>query len=73
MGLWQRRWARTAVVYAASIALCILLLAPVLRLDQANWAVPFANDGDALLHSILVKSIIQNGWIWHNPFLGAPY
>ena len=59
--------------YVAAIALCLLLLAWVLHLDHAELNIPFADEGDALLHSMLVKSIIDNGWVWHNPYLGAPY
>jgi hypothetical protein len=71
--LRKHRWVRTATACTVSIVLCMLLLTWVLRLYQADLEVPFADAGDALIHSILVKSIIDNGWVWHNPFLGAPY
>src|SRR5208282_2647544 len=73
MRLRQERWTRTAAVCAASVAVCLFLLTLVLRLDQAHLKVPFVDGRDALLHAILVKSLIDNGWVWHNPYLGAPY
>jgi len=71
--LLSRRWVVTASAYTAAIVLCMIFLTWVLGLNHAELNIPFAYQGDALLHSVLVKSIIDNGWIWHNPYLGAPY
>lgn len=38
-----------------------------------NWRIPFSYDGDALLGLSAIKSIIDNGWIGFNPYLGAPF
>jgi phosphoglycerol transferase len=69
----EHGWARTATACTASVVLCMLLLTLVLRLDRARLEVPFQDGRDVLLHSMLVKSMVDNGWVWRNPFLGAPY
>jgi phosphoglycerol transferase len=45
----------------------------LLRLDEAHLGVPFLDRGDVLLNGVLAKSLIDNGWVWRNPFLGAPF
>jgi len=69
----QRRSLRTVATYTASVVLCMLLLVWLMRLDQADLKVPLHDGGDVLLHSMVVKSLVDNGWVWHNPYLGAPY
>jgi hypothetical protein len=71
--LREHRWARTAAACAASIVLCLLLMTWLLGLHRANLEIPFGDGGDVLLNSVVVKSLIDNGWVWRNPFLGGPY
>jgi phosphoglycerol transferase len=44
----------------------------LLDLRHADLRVPFEYKGDALLYSSVIKSIIDHGWFWRNPSLGAP-
>ncbi len=71
--LRERRWVRAAVAGTTVAVLCIVLLVWLLRLDRADLNVPFGDRGDVLLNSMLVKSLVDNGWVWHNHYLGAPY
>lgn len=71
--LFERRWARTTAECLASVIISILLSGWLLRLEHASLHVPFADGGDALLNSALVKGLVDNGWVWRNPFLGAPF
>jgi len=63
---------KTATVYAATLAACLLATVWVLKLWKADLSVPFANGGDALVNSVLIKGIIDNGWYLYNNYLGAP-
>ncbi|WP_343669818.1 hypothetical protein [Paraburkholderia heleia] len=45
--------------------------APILRqLHQPFW---YVTGEDALLHASLIKSLIETGWVWQMPRLGAPF
>ena len=70
---FEQRWARRIAEGFASVVVCVLLLAWLLHLDRAPLHVPFADGGDVLLNSALVKGLVDNGWVWRNPFLGAPF
>ena len=72
-GLLSRPWAKMAATCAAAIALCLIILTWVLHLTHAELGIPFQDGWDVLLHSMLVKSMVDNGWVWHNPYLGAPF
>lgn len=39
----------------------------------ADLQVPLSYDGDALQHQMWIKSIIEEGWLFHNARLGAPF
>ena len=69
----QHRWGNVAAGSIALVVLCTVLMTWLLRLGSADLSVPFGDRGDNLLNSVLVKSLIDNGWVWHNPYLGAPY
>ncbi len=68
-----KRRATTIIAYAVALILCLGFLALVLRLNQADLAIPFVHAKDALVNSILIKSMIETGWVWRNPHLGAPF
>jgi phosphoglycerol transferase len=63
---------RRASEYIAAVGLCLLLLCFVLKLWRADLRVPLHYNGDALLHAMFIRGIIDNGWFQQNPFLGAP-
>jgi phosphoglycerol transferase len=52
--------------------LSLLLMCFVLKLWRADLRVPMHYNGDALLHAMFIRGIIDNGWFWQNPYLGAP-
>ena len=58
--------------YSGAVVLCLLILTYVMRLWQADWRIPFAYFGDALLTGVATKGCIEQGWWFHNSFLGAP-
>jgi len=59
-------------IYIGTIALCLLVLALVMKLWKADLSIPFAYGGDALFSSMLIKGMIDNGWFLHNAFVGMP-
>jgi phosphoglycerol transferase len=69
-----RLWS-ALVIYGGTVLLSISVLFLSLQLWRADLRVPFAytpDSGDAFLEMMYVKTIIQTGWTWHNPSLGAP-
>jgi phosphoglycerol transferase len=58
--------------YIAATILCALILCFLLKLWRADLRVPLHYNGDALIHTMFIKSIIDNGWYWQNSQIGAP-
>jgi hypothetical protein len=44
----------------------------VLELWNADLRVPFSYTGDGVLNLMLIKSVMERGWFYENPRLGAP-
>lgn len=63
---------RSASQYLAAALLSLLIAFFLLKLYRADFRVPLHYNGDALLHAMFIKGIIENGWYWTNPSLGAP-
>lgn len=68
-----RRNSHEIAAYLVCEILCILLLVWIMRLWEADLAVPFSYVGDALAMDSLVKGIIDNIWWTQNSFLGMPF
>ncbi len=63
---------RSASQYLAAALLSLLFACFLLKLYRADLRVPLHYNGDALLHAMFIKGIVENGWYWQNPSLGAP-
>ncbi|HEX2271417.1 MAG TPA: hypothetical protein VHH35_17865, partial [Pyrinomonadaceae bacterium] len=63
---------KRASQYGAAVILCALILCFLLKLWRAEPRMPFHYRGDSLLHAMFTKGIVENGWYWENPSLGAP-
>jgi phosphoglycerol transferase len=61
------------LAYAGAVVMCLALLAAVLRLWQADLAVPFRYADDALCTQAWAQGLAENGWFLSNPRLGAPF
>ncbi|MGG1553524.1 hypothetical protein [Paenibacillus ferrarius] len=59
--------------YIFALFLSLVLVAIVLRLWHANLNIPFRYAGDAIQTIEFVKTMINEGWILQNSFVGAPY
>jgi hypothetical protein len=64
--------ARAVGAYASAVGLSVVAAVYLLQLSRADLRVPFTYGGDALLMSLVVKSVVDHGWYWSNPSLGAP-
>jgi len=65
---------RTGVaVYLATLVFSCILLFIFLDLGNSTLSTPFNYAGDALYKSNEVKTMIDTGWLFHNPSLGAPF
>ena len=58
---------------ALVVATILPILTVVYRLWDAHLKVPFSYSYDGLSTSAYVKSIVENGWYFHTPRLGAPF
>jgi len=58
--------------YIAVALLPLPLVCVVLKLWRADLRVPLHYNGDALVHLLFIKGIVENGWYWQNPFVGMP-
>lgn len=63
---------KRASQYLIAALLCFLILFTFYKLWRADMRVPFQYNGDALLHAMFIRGIIDNGWYWQNPSIGAP-
>jgi phosphoglycerol transferase len=59
--------------YLLVIGLTLAILTVVLRLWDADLAVPSCDRGDSLCAQAWIKSVQDHGWFLHNPDLGAPW
>ena len=69
----QRVWLEGLIAAVASACLCMVILACVLRLWDADLTVPLLKNGDAIMNAMPVKSLVDNGWWLRNPHLGMPF
>jgi hypothetical protein len=44
----------------------------VLHSWRGDLGVPYSYSGDANQHDAFLKAVLDHGWYWHNPNLGAP-
>lgn len=65
---------RTLSVYALGGLLCTTALAAHLRLWRADLDIPmeYTTQGDAFFNDMVVKTLLEQGWVHNNPALGAP-
>ncbi len=65
--------ARREAAFAAAAAVLASLGATIfLRLWDADLRVPFSYSGDGTLNLTLIKTVMERGWFYENPRLGAP-
>ena len=63
---------REASLYITAAALCVLILTYFLKLWRADFRVPFFYASDSIFSLMFTKGIVDNGWYWQNPLVGAP-
>lgn len=66
---------RTLVAYGGATLLCLIVVVWVLQLWNADLSIPFAYlscCGDAFLHGLLAKGVIDSGWFLENSWVGMP-
>jgi phosphoglycerol transferase len=61
-----------ALYAAAAAALSLVGAVLVLRLWRADLSVPFEYYGDVNLQHLLLRGVLDRGWYFENPSLGAP-
>jgi phosphoglycerol transferase len=64
---------RPAWQYGLCLSACGLLLAWLFDLPHRDLRAPLHYGGDALDNLMVAKSILEHGWVLHNPDLGAPH
>lgn len=66
-----RNWG-TVVMYVGNALVACVILTVVLQLWRMNWHIPLYFSGDAVFTGSSIKAMIENGWFWFNPHVGAP-
>lgn len=51
----------------------IFLAVYFLQVHLSNLYIPFSYRGDSYFIILIIKSILDNGWYFHNSYLGAPF
>ncbi len=66
---------RTELLWVLATALAAAVVAIVdLKLWRMDPHVPiFDPRGDASYYMATIKDVVEHGWFWHNPDLGAPF
>lgn len=73
MHISDKIYLKSIGAYAAAIILCIVMLIWVYKLWLADFYVPFQYSGDAMVMSVWIKGILDNGWYLQNDLIGAPF
>jgi phosphoglycerol transferase len=68
----RQRWKEMAA-YLATIILSLFILTWVMRLERAEFGIPFTYQGDSLFYHLVIKGVVDHGWFLDNPTLGMPY
>src|SRR5215813_1214531 len=63
---------RQASQYITAAVLCLLILCFFIKIWRADLRLPFYYSGDSIFYAMSTKGIIENGWYWKNPSVGAP-
>jgi phosphoglycerol transferase len=63
---------KRASLYITAAVLCMVFLCVFLQIWRADLRIPFYYVGDATFYAMATKGIVENGWYWQNPSLGAP-
>ena len=63
---------QAVVQYVAAAVLCVLMLCVFFKIWRADLRIPFYYSGDSIFYAMSTKGIIENGWYWQNPSVGAP-
>lgn len=70
-GRW-RDLARALLPYLVVVAVCVAITTSLYRVWKIDLSIPFNVDGDAYVHQMLVKNLVESGHFYVNPRLGAP-
>ena len=71
-GMRKRNRTAEPALYAVAVVLACGIATLVLQLWRMNFHVPLSFSGDAVAAGTGVKGMIENGWFYSNPLLGAP-
>ena len=63
---------KQASLYLAAAALCLVIVCVFFKIWHVDLRAPFYYSGDSNFYAMSTKGIIENGWYWQNPALGAP-
>jgi phosphoglycerol transferase len=63
---------KAVAMYVLGAILSVGIAAWVLKLWDAKLNIPWGYTADQLFSAVIVKTIIDNGWVWHNSLIGMP-
>ncbi|RAV13791.1 hypothetical protein DQG23_32420 [Paenibacillus contaminans] len=60
------------VYYVTGTLICAVVMYYVLKLQQFQLRIPYVYNGDGLSTGLVIKGMVDNGWINVNEYVGAP-
>lgn len=67
----SRTWTTIALYVGNAFVACVIATL-VLRLWRMEWDIPLYFSFDAVFTGSSIKAMVDNGWFWFNPHVGAP-
>jgi phosphoglycerol transferase len=69
----RRKLLRTSLVLLLEALFIVAVFAIVFQERFLRFDIPFVAEGDALWFSVIAKTLLDTGWVYHAPRLGAPF
>ena len=73
LGALQGKALQKFAEYAGVAIVSLIILYQLMELSKADFRIPFSYGGDAQTFLLFIKSIVDEGWVLHNNYVGMPY
>lgn len=60
------------IVVCLIIGVALFLIQSLAAIDLSDLPIGYSSGGDGITGLVTAKSMLENGWIYNNPFIGAP-
>src|SRR3990172_9311290 len=63
---------KSLAIYSSLVLISLAAVSLIMQIWRADMRIPFEYGADSVMAGEWVKSIIDNGWYWDNPYIGMP-